>query len=164
MNRRLQTLSRLGAVVLLAFTGANATAKERYTPAEREVLGVVDALFNAMAKHDVGASRKLILSGAGFMAVNPDGTAQMKRDTDYLDSLAQHKEAFHERIWNPKVLVQGGIAQVWAPYDFHRDGKFSHCGIDSFSLVRSGKDWQVASVSYTVQKLGCAPSPLDKSR
>ncbi|OOG38118.1 nuclear transport factor 2 family protein [Rhodanobacter sp. C05] len=160
MNHCLQTLSRLGVATLFVFASVNVMAKDQHTPAEREVLGAVDALFDAMAKHDVDASRKLILPGAGFMAVSPEGTAQMKHDTDYLDSLAKHKEAFRERIWNPKVLVQGGIAQVWAPYDFHLDGKFSHCGIDSFSLVRSGKDWQVASVSYTVQKQGCPPSPL----
>ena len=58
------------------------------------------------------------------------------------------------------LMVQGNLAQVWAPYDFHLDGKLSHCGIDSFSLVRNADGWRVVGVSYTVQKVGCAPSPL----
>jgi hypothetical protein len=37
----------------------------------------------------------------------------------------------------------------------------SHCGIYSFSLVRNADGWRIAGVSYTVQKTGCAPSPLD---
>ena len=164
MSRRLQILSRLGAAALFVIASVNVRANDRHTPAEREVLSAVDAFFDAMAKHDVDASRKLILPGAGFVVVNPDGTSQIKHDTDYLDSLAAHKEAFRERIWDPKVLVQDGIAQVWAPYDFHLGGKFSHCGIDSFSLVHGADGWRVASVSYTVQKQGCAPSPLDKSK
>jgi hypothetical protein len=47
----------------------------------------------------------------------------------------------------------------WAPYDFHLDGKLSHCGIDSFGLVRGADGWRIAGISYTVQKTGCAPSP-----
>lgn len=121
-------------------------------------------LFDAMAKHDVDASRKLILPGASFVVVKPDGAVAMEHDTDYLDSLAKHKEAFRERIWNAQVMVQGDIALVWAPYDFHLDGKLSHCGIDSFSMVRTANGWRVAGVSYIVQKVGCAPSPLDTKK
>ena len=90
----------------------------------------------------------------------PDGTVKIESDTGYLETLGKHKEAFRERIWDARVTVQGNLAQVWAPYDFHLDGKLSHCGIDSFSLVRKADGWRVAGVSYTVQKAGCAPSPL----
>ncbi|HTH68287.1 MAG TPA: nuclear transport factor 2 family protein [Rhodanobacter sp.] len=106
------------------------------------------------------ASRRLILPGASFVVVLPDGTVKIEPDTGYLEALGKHKEVFRERIWEAQVMVQGNLAQVWAPYDFHLDGKLSHCGIDSFSLVRNADGWRVVGVSYTVQKVGCAPSPL----
>jgi aryl carrier-like protein len=161
MNCRMKSLAQLGSAAIFVFVGINAQAQEAYAATQREVLGAVNALFDAMTKHDVVASRKLIVPGAGFVVVRPDGTLLMEHDTDYLDSLARHKEAFRERIWDAQVTVQGDIAQVWAPYDFHLDGKLSHCGIDSFSMVRTAEGWRVAGISYTVQKVGCAPSPLD---
>lgn len=164
MNLRMKLLLRLGTAAIFVFAGISVRAKEAHTAAQREVLGAVDALFDAMAKHDVDASRKLIVPGASFVVVKPDGVVAMEHDNDYLDSLAKHKEAFRERIWNAQVTVQGDIAQVWAPYDFHLDGKLSHCGVDSFSMVRTAEGWRVAGVSYTVQKVGCAASPLDTKK
>lgn len=161
MNRRMKAFSKLCVTAFFAFAGASVQAADADTAAEREVLGVVDALFSAMAKHDVEASRKLIVPGANFVAVRPDRPLVVEHDSDYLESLDKHKEALRERIWDAKVDVQGDIAQVWAPYDFHLDGKLSHCGIDSFSLVRGAEGWRIAGVSYSVQTQGCASSPLD---
>lgn len=114
-----------------------------------------------MAKHDVDASRKLIVPGAGFVVVKPGSTLVMEHDIDCLDSQTKHRGALRERIWNAKVTVQDDIAQVWAPYDFHLDGRLSHCGIDRFSMLRSDGSWRAAGVSESMQKAGCAPSPLD---
>lgn len=164
MNRRMNTFSRLCAIALFVFSGASAQAADADAAAEREVLGVVDALFSAMVKHDVEASRKLILPGANFVVVRPDRTLVVEHDSDYLESLGKHKEVLLERIWDAKVDVQGDIAQVWAPYDFHLDGKLSHCGIDSFSLVRGTDGWRIAGISYSVQTQDCAPSPLDGAK
>lgn len=157
MNLRMTSLATLGIAVL---AGSNVQAKDTYSAPQREALGAVDALFAAMAKHDVDASRRLILPGASFVVVLPDGTVKIEPDTGYLETLGKHKEVFRERIWEAQVMVQGNLAQVWAPYDFHLDGKLSHCGIDSFSLVRGPGGWRIAGISYTVQKAGCAPSPL----
>ncbi|HZY33011.1 MAG TPA: nuclear transport factor 2 family protein [Rhodanobacter sp.] len=150
----------LGAVAFSVLASISVQAKDTYSAPQREALGAVDALFAAMAKQDVDASRRLILPGASFVVVLPDGTVKIESDTGYLDKLGKHKEAFRERIWDARVTVQGNLAQVWAPYDFHLDGKLSHCGIDSFSLARNADGWRVVGVSYTVQKVGCAPSPL----
>ncbi|EIL97431.1 hypothetical protein RHOFW104T7_10295 [Rhodanobacter thiooxydans] len=150
----------LGVAAFSALAGGNAQAKDAYSALQREALGAVDAFFAAMAKHDVDASRRLILPGASFVVVLPDGRVKVEPDSGYRDMLGKHKEAFRERIWDAQVTVQGNLAQVWAPYDFHLDGKLSHCGIDSFSLVRGTDGWRIAGVSYTVQKTGCAPSPL----
>ena len=163
MNLRTTTLAPLGAIAFfVVLVGGSAQATDRYDALQREALGAVDALFAAMASHDVDASRRLLLPGTRFVVVLPDGTLKTETDAGYLETLGKHREAFRERIWNAQVTVQGNLAQVWAPYDFHLDGKLSHCGIDSFSLVRGGDGWRIAGVSYTVQKTGCTPSPLGK--
>ncbi len=44
--------------------------------------------------------------------------------------------------------------------DFHADGKFSHCGIDVFNLVRMPDGWKISGGMFTMQREGCAESPL----
>ena len=63
-----------------------------------------------------------------------------------------------EVYWKPTVLIQDGIAVVWTPYQFERDGKRSHCGIDVFNLVQIDGAWRIASVMYTVEPQGCPKS------
>ena len=65
-----------------------------------------------------------------------------------------------ERMWQPEVRIDGRMATLWAPYDFHRDGKHTHCGIDSVSLVKTSSGWKISGISYTVVTEGCPVSPL----
>ena len=37
----------------------------------------------------------------------------------------KNSEQFRERYWDAKVLTEGFIASVWAPYDFYLNGFFS---------------------------------------
>jgi hypothetical protein len=162
MQHRMKNLSRVGAVALCLLAMAGASAHGSGTADRRDVLRGVDALFSAMATHDVAAARRLIVPGASFVVVKPDGSVAMEHDTDFLQALAGKKGVWRERIWQPRVMLDGDLAQVWAPYDFHLDGKLSHCGIDSFSLVRGTDGWRIAGISYSVRKQGCAASPLGR--
>lgn len=160
MNQR----HRIASVLVVAACAAGyflPLAAAPQAASTQPVLASIDALFAAMASHDVAAARKLLVPGAGFVVLKPDGTVAMERDVDFLQALGSQKGAWRERIWNPQVLLHGALAQVWAPYDFHLDSKLSHCGVDSFSLVRDASGWRIAGISYTVQPKGCAPSPLD---
>ena len=74
--------------------------------------------------------------------------------------LATMTDTYVERMWDPTVLVRGPLAVVWAPYDIHRNGQFVHCGVDAFTLMRTPTGWKIATVSYTAEPVGCAPSPL----
>jgi len=63
-------------------------------------------------------------------------------------------------MWDPNVLIHKEIAVVWAKYDFHREGKFSHCGVDAFNLVKTPEGWKISGIIYTVEKEGCGESPI----
>lgn len=78
---------------------------------------------------------------------------------EYLRDLPGRKQAVRERMWDPEVRIRGRIAHVWTPYDFWTDGKFSHCGVDAFDLLRTDEGWKIAGGTYTVER-DCQPSPL----
>lgn len=127
------------------------------------VRATVQRLFDAMEQRDTAVARALLVPGAHMIAIRGDTVvtrARAQSDTSFIAQLATGKERLLERFWQPTIHVDGPIASVWTPYDFHVDGKFSHCGVDAFSLVRVGDAWKVASITWTVQIRDCAPSPL----
>ncbi|HJW31747.1 MAG TPA: hypothetical protein VJ505_00140 [Holophagaceae bacterium] len=123
-------------------------------PDRQEVLQVVQRFLDALAKKDTEALKALVLPGTPITVLRPtpDGPALRRRVVeDDLKTLPATSERLLERMWNPTVLVQGRIATVWTPYDFHRDGKFSHSGIDVFTLLFTEGRWRIASLAYTVE-------------
>jgi len=132
----------------------------RAESADQGPLFIVQQLFDAMRTHDVNAARSLFVPGAMLFSVRHDGTPDATSFGQFADHIDSGKGVWLERIWNPKILEHDSVAAVWAEYDFHLNGKFSHCGIDSFSLIKTSAGWKITSVSDTRQKSGCAQSPL----
>lgn len=148
----------------LVWLGLALGASAQTSGSERDaVLGVVQRFFDAMAARDPGAMREVTLpEGRFFALVDGNGRTSMRSSTndEFARGLAARTETLLERMWEPEVRVHGPIATVWAPYDFHRDGQFSHCGIDAFTLVKVESGWKISGGAYTVEPTGCAPSPL----
>ena len=134
------------------------------SPDEKDVIAVVQQFFDAMAARDSDAAAAVLIPDGRIVAIRENGAASSGTQEQFAARLTTINEPILERMWNPKVLIdrrkEGGVAMLWAEYDFHRDGKFSHCGVDSFSLVKSPKGWKIAGIVYTIQMAGCAPSPL----
>lgn len=145
----------LAGFFLLVFSLYAADSSE-----EKAVVGTVEKLFNGMANHDSEAAKAILLPEGRTVAIRPDGVVNGGSQEQFAARLATMKDSILERMWNPKILIDGRIAHLWAEYDFWRGGKFGHCGIDSVSLVKTPDGWKIAGISYTMQTTGCPPSPL----
>jgi hypothetical protein len=128
-------------------------------PERKAVIAVVESLLEAIGTRDTALAGQVLLPGAALVAVGESGVRRTT-DVEFAGMLSQPGEVLLERIWSPEVQIEGPIAAVWAPYDFHRGGAFSHCGIDAFHLAKAEGQWRITSVIYTVQREGCPPSPL----
>lgn len=128
------------------------------------ILDVVDRFFAALGAHDRNGLLAVTLPGSLNISVsNPALGPQditIQNYTQMINGLGRDGPTFLERYWDPTVLIEGSIAVFWAPYDFHIDGEFSHCGIDSFQLVKREGQWYLSNLSWTRQRQGCEPSPL----
>ena len=148
------------ATALLAASPPVASSEDA---GEQAVVAVVQGFFDALAERDVKAAAGLLASEGQFVSLREaDGSLQQRREafSDFLENLGSGREQFLERLWNPEVRIQGPIASLWTRYDFHRDGVFSHCGVDAVHLLRDGDEWKIAGVLYTVERAGCPESPL----
>lgn len=132
---------------------------------EKAVLAVVQRLFDAMAARDSAAARAVLIPEGRYFSVRENGAQVVvggATHPQFAERLASGKEAMLERMFEPRVFIHGRIAMVWTAYDFHRNRKFSHCGVDSFSLLRTSEGWKIAGFVYTVEPSNCAERPLPR--
>ncbi|MBW3533742.1 MAG: nuclear transport factor 2 family protein [Gemmatimonadetes bacterium] len=154
-----------GALLLLcgvasaAPAGVAAQSADEPSPEVRAaVLAPVQRLFDAINSGDAALAREVMspdahvaMLGPGGVVLGADGLADM---------VAGATETWVERMWSPEVRVRADLASVWAPYDFYRDGRFSHCGIDAFHLERREAGWRIVSLVWVrEQPPACALHP-----
>jgi len=134
------------------------------TAAEEEVLAVIQRFFDTMAARDSTGSAAVLDPEGDFLSIrwnaNSQRVVRRASNADYLATVATEVDTYLERMWDPTVRIHGAIATVWTPYDFHVNGEFSHCGVDAFQLLRADSGWMITGGTYTVERTGCAPSPL----
>ncbi len=135
---------------------------------EALVLAAVQQFFDGMATGDATLVGEVVVPEGQFFSIRYENaesfTTRTSTNQEFLDRLAAGGTDLLERMWDPTVMIHGRLATVWTPYDFHRDGDFSHCGVDSFNLVRTEEGWKIANGAYTVEPSDCAPSPLGPPR
>jgi len=144
-------------LAIFAAAGAQSAGKER-----EAVMRTMQAFFDTMTARDVDGARQILQPQGRFHAMTmKDGKPDVRAfaNEEYFAQLQASKQKMQERIWNPDVRINGLIANVTAAYDFWIDGKFSHCGIDAFDLIKTEEGWKIAGGVYTVEST-CAPSPL----
>ena len=127
------------------------------TSDEKDAIAAAQKTFDGMAAHDAAMIRSSMLPDARLYSARDDGAvAPSTAVGDFADRIAAIKESIMERFTErPKVLIHGRIAQVWGEYEFLREGKFNHCGVDSFSLVKTAEGWKVATITDSRETTGC---------
>ena len=151
---------RVALITILLVVSGFSRISPAQTSIDRDaVLKVVQAFFDTMTAKDVDGAREILVPQGRFHAMRVGAEPRSLSNEEYLAQLQASKQTMRERIWNPEVRVHGPIATMWAPYDFWIDGKFSHCGIDAFDLIKTEKGWKIAGGTYTIESK-CEASPL----
>lgn len=137
----------------LAPTIAAAQADDRQV-----VVAVVERLFAGLKAGDTAAMRATLHPAARIIQTGTrDGApfARVNSADDFLRSVGVPGRVLEERIYNPEVRLDDHLATVWVEYDFLVDGAVSHCGVDSYQLVRTGEGWKILQIVDTQRRTGC---------
>ncbi|WP_373512781.1 nuclear transport factor 2 family protein [Persicitalea sp.] len=153
--RQLPTVALLSATLLL-FGNTIVQAQS----AEVEVRAIVDQLFTGMKTGDSSLVAKSFTADATLQSVSMDVTGKVKTSKNGIESFVNavgtpHKEIWDERIYDLKIQVDRPMATVWVPYKFYIGDKFSHCGVNAFTLIKFESGWKIASITDTRRKDGC---------
>jgi hypothetical protein len=124
------------------------------------VLAVVNNVFTAMRTRDTALLRQLFDTSARLVGVSTRGGSPSLSLTPAARFGAAFASApagnvWNERIYDPEVRIDGGVAQVWAYYTFHMNDKFSHCGVDAFMLLKVGSEWKITQLADSRRTEGC---------
>lgn len=124
----------------------------------QEAAAAVNKLFEAMRAKDAAAIRALFMPEGQLVAVDRprtgDGLSKTRVFTAaaFADLIAGAKAPeYREVMASPSVEVFGDMALVYGAYTFHVGDKFSHCGTNSFNLVRTADGWKIANAASTLE-------------
>jgi hypothetical protein len=146
-------------VCLLAVqSSAQSTAPSTSAPsndAEKEaVKNVIKQPFKAMITVDTVLLKSCFAPGAIMHVVQNQKDSVVVRTSKVSDFVAsigkQQPGSLDERSFDEIIYIDRELASAWAPYTFHRNGQFSHKGIDSFQFVKLKEGWKIQYLIYNM--------------
>ena len=150
--RRRTLASVLASTLVLLSRAPHASAQ---SPADERarVIALADSALAAVTRADFVAFTDLMLDSAvTFSASESAGQVRTSFRTRARERARRFNGTLTERGFRPEVHISGPLAVVWMPYDFYMDGKWSHCGVDAFTMLKSEGRWRIASLVWSVEQ------------
>jgi hypothetical protein len=117
-------------------------------------------MFDGMRKSDTTLMRSAFAPGIVLQTIakNKEGKIEVRLENieKFVEFIGQpHTEIYDERITFELIKIDADLAIAWTPYEFYVNDKFSHCGVNSFQLVRLNGDWKIQYIIDTRRKEDC---------
>jgi len=119
---------------------------------------VPDRLFAAMKAKSFDDIRALFAPEGQLVAIDKplDGKGVSKTRVftaeSFAKAISEAKGAdFIEKMPNKDVRITGDLAIVAGRYTFYVGENFSHCGTNTFNLVRTESGWRIANAASTLE-------------
>lgn len=123
---------------------------------ENQIKETINNLFTGMKSADAKMLNSVFSENAILQTVSKDGTIKTDDLKNFLTSVSSSsKNDLDERINFVSIHIDGNLASVFTPYEFYFKGKFSHCGANSFQLVKQNNIWKIQYLIDTRRKENC---------
>jgi hypothetical protein len=146
---------------LILLTALSATIISKAQTAEDSVRAVINIMFTGMKNADAGLFKSVFSDSAIVQTISRtrDGATVVLNESlaEFADFIATlKKDSADERISFETIKIDGPLAMAWTPYNFYHNRKFSHCGVNSFHLVRFNGIWKIQYLIDTRRRQGCS--------
>lgn len=156
MKSNRSALSCLIVFSLLLLAGNQAKAQE--VSEESHIRYLLTEFFVAMKAKNTQVIQDSFHSEAVMNTTMDAGdfaTLGQAKVSDFLTRVGTSQAVLDEKILSIEIRIDGNMAHAWTPYEFYVDGKFSHCGVNSFQLIKSEMGWKIVHIIDTRRKEGC---------
>lgn len=146
--------------ILTAFLLVTVTSILAQSVPEKEVMDVVNKVFEAMRTNDSTLLKTCFTEDVRMSTVFTDqnGVTQFREGSlqKFAEAVGSKKtDVLNEPIWNERIQMDGPLAAVWVDYAFYLNTTFSHCGVDAFHLVKTEEGWKIFNLVDTRRKTDC---------
>lgn len=142
------------ALLLLSLLGSTPLSAQKEEKPEKAIKTVINNFFAGMEKGDTTLLRSACTAEPVFQTFMASQEGKMQVYTEDFDEFVRFvgtptKEKFKEEIEFEAIHAEKSLASVWTPYKFYRNGKISHCGTNSFQLVKTDEGWKIQYIIDT---------------
>jgi len=124
--------------------------------AEDSIKMVINKMFTAMKRSDAASLKDCFADSAILQTITRTGKIRNESVAGFISQISSlPKDSADERISFETIKVDDGLAIAWTPYQFYYAGKFSHCGVNSFQLVRFNGAWRIQYLIDTRRRINC---------
>lgn len=128
-------------LIVLLFLSSFCFAQKTENDAIKES---VENLFAGMKNADTVMIKSVFADRAILQTITKSDAVKTEKLQDFLSSFSKlSKNDADEKIKFEAIHVDGNLASVFTPYEFYYKGKFSHCGANSFQLVKQNNVWKI---------------------
>jgi hypothetical protein len=127
---------------------------------EKAIKEVINRFFEGMEKGDTALLLSTCTKEPVLQTYMANREGQMTVFTEPFSEFVafvggEHKDKFKEVVTFEAIHVESSLASVWTPYTFYLNDKISHCGTNSFQLVKTDGGWKIQYILDTRRKTGC---------
>ena len=122
--------------------------------AERAIKTVINNFFAGMEKGDTTLLKSSCTAEPVFQTFTANQEGKMQVYTEDFDEFVRFvgtptKDKYREEIQFEAIHAEKSLASVWTPYTFYLNGKVSHCGTNSFQLIKTDEGWKIQYIIDT---------------
>ena len=124
---------------------------------EKEIKQSISVFFEGLQSADTLKIQSVChkeMKLQSIMEKNSIGNLSFETNEEFYKSIASIPKnlKIEERILDYKIQIDNSMAQVWTPYEFYIDGKLSHIGTNSFTLLLENNIWKIVHIIDTRRK------------
>jgi hypothetical protein len=119
------------------------TNVQAYNAYENEILLPITNIFSAMRENNGSKLLAQFTNKARLERATKDNKIEISNLEKFAKFVDTSDKYLDEKLLSIHVEQSDNVASVWTPFAFYLGGKLSHCGINSFQLVKQNNLWKI---------------------
>lgn len=127
---------------------------------DKAIKAVINQFFEGMQKGDTALIRGACTAAPVLQSYMNNEKGELTVQTEDFEDFIRFvgtptPNKYEERIEFEAIHAEKSLASVWTPYTFWVNEKLSHCGTNSFQLVKTESGWKIQYIIDTRRRQGC---------
>lgn len=133
----------------------------QHTDEEQAAKNIIEQFFKAFHEQDSTGLKELVHPDVKMQSISTDKHEISNLSTEDFSNFVKSivsipaETKFEERLHDFKIQIDGALASVITSYSFYINDELSHCGVNSFSLMKENEEWKIIYIVDTRERHNC---------